>query len=467
MPLRVPILALRRALCAALLLSRTTATQSPPPVFSAELRELEFPNGMRAVIARTPPVEGRAPRAFAGLYLRYGSAAAGRPELAHLVEHIVANNAPALVNYVLPTATKVYGSNAMTRPDYMSFFRTVSPDALPDIIPNRANRVLGIRNDSAIFEREVGRVASEAQRRIDRIAASGLSAEDVLPSAFWGPQVSLAALLDSIHGFGRTAVFEQVERYLKPANALLVIAGDIDVDSIAALVTKHLSTYPARMPTPTIVGPAFVAYTRPLIVTDAYAIDPRVGIGLPAPERRDPEFLAYMILDQYLIGGRGLATDSTSQGRSLRSPLGTRLANAFSIADIDDGRDARTSPPALSFQSPSYATISFTVKRAMPTDSIAPRTLAALRGALTTDLTDDAIAKAKHDLSDYLGRSMLAPDLLPLGDHLAAFSFIDGSAKRLKSLPSEIDRVSLVRIRTLAARYVAPGMARIVIVAAH
>ena len=187
-----------------ILLVAVLASQSaapPPAVFNSAIEEIVVANGMRAVVARTPPVPGRAPRVFVGLYLRYGTATAGRPELAHLVEHIGANNAPALVNYRIPTSLQQFGGNAMTRPDYLSFWRTVAPEGLEAMIPNRANRVLGVGHDSTVFTTQVGRVAAETERRIARIAARGLTPTDLLPGVMFGNGVPLAALLDSIRSF--------------------------------------------------------------------------------------------------------------------------------------------------------------------------------------------------------------------------------------------------------------------------
>jgi zinc protease len=283
----------------------TAAAQapSPPSGFGTRIEEVRFPNGMRAIVAATPADPGRAPRVFVGLYVRYGAASAG-PELAHLVEHIAANNRPTLVDYEIPAGLVAYGSNAMTRPDYMSLWRTVSPEGLAALIPNRANKVAGVNLDSAVFTREVGRVAAETQRRIDRIAAQGLGAADLLGEAFFGSRIPLEALLDTIRSFELTTVYGEIERWFRPDNALLIVAGDVDAAATMALIRRHLPAYARRKGPSARVGAPFAGYREPLVRRDSRVTTTRVGIGLPAPSRKSDDYLAFLVLDQLLLGGR-------------------------------------------------------------------------------------------------------------------------------------------------------------------
>jgi zinc protease len=455
------------ALAIVSLSAASSASSQTTSVFATRVYDTTFANGMRAIIARTPPVPARPPRAFIGLYLRYGVFAAGRPELAHLVEHVTANNQPETVNYTMPPNVTAYGSNAMTRADFMSFWRTVGPALVPIMIPNRANRVAGVRDDSAIFVREVGRVAAETERKIARITANGPLASDVLPNAFVGPRIVPTALLDTIRSFDRATVFEQIVRYVRPDNAVLVIAGDVEIDATLAEVIKHMPTYAARGPRPSVRGPPFVRYQGPVVVRDDRITGARVGIGFEAPSRSAKAFLAYLILDQFLMGGRQPDSDSAEVARSLDSPLGRRLVAALGATALSDGVSYETDPPPLAIASPSYFAAYFDIPRAMPSDSIAAVTRRAVTSALTRDLTNAAIADAKRRLIAFYERWFLSPTLLPLADHLAAFALIDNQPSRLNRLASEINAVSPDRVRRLARWYQERGHVRLAIVLAR
>lgn len=419
---------------------------------------------MRAVIGHTPTVPGRPQRAFVGLYLKYGVFTAARPELAHLVEHIAANNAPVTVNFSIPPNAAMYGGNAMTRADFMSFWRTVDPTLLPVIIPNRANRVAGVRNDSTIFVREVARVAAETERRIARIDSSGPSAADILPNAFFGARIEPRALLDTIRNFDRTTVFAQIERHIRPDNAVLVVVGDIDVDSTLAEAAKHLATYAARGAVPVVRGPAFVPYTRPIVVRHDRVSGSRVGIGFQAPPRGSDDFLAYLILEQFLLGGRQLDSIGAPVIRSPNAPLARGLTASLGARDFTDGVSYETDPPPLAIASPAYSAVYFEIPRPLSSDSIALVTQRAVATALTTDLSDAAIAEAKRQLVSFYERWFLSPTLLALADHVAAFALTDNDPKRLSRLATDIAAVTPERVRRLARWYRESGNVRLAIV---
>lgn len=440
--------------------ARAAAGQAPA-VFESEVRTLTFANGMRAVIVRTPPVTAREPRAFVGLYLRYGTLAAGRPELAHLVEHVAANSGPTVVDYAIPPGVRFFGSNAMTRPTYMSLWNTVPPDAAPIFLRRRANTVAGVRQDSAIFVREVGRVAGETERAIDRIARTGLEASDVLPSAFGAGGVSPAARLDSLRGYDRAVVFEQIGRFFRPDNAIVVVAGDVDPEQTSRELRRFIAAYPSR-PGPTPEDDATLPpYPAPLIVSDPVVDRPRIGIGFAAPPRTSPDFVTFLVLDQLLMGGRALATDTSSVRRSIDSPLGRRLAAAVGADALDDAGDYDSGPPLLASRAPAFVAAYVHAARPMPPDSLIPRVRTAVDAALTADLTDDAVAAARRGLVQFLGTWLMAPTLLHLADLVAAFEMIDGDATRLRRLPREIEAVTGRRVRALARAYVGSDRVRI------
>jgi predicted Zn-dependent peptidase len=435
-----------------------------PPVFHSELRALTYPNGMRAVVAKTPPVEGRAPRAFVGLYLRYGMATTRRPDLAHLVEHIGANNSPSVIDYQVPAQFATFGGNAMTRPDYMSFWRTVTPDVLEPIAASRANRAVGVMHDTAVFTTQVGRVAGEYERMIARISKDGLTATDLLPGVMRGSDVPLTALIDSIRSYDTATVYREIDQYFRPDNALLVIAGDVDMAATVAMLNRRLANLLARRGPAPRVGPALAAQSEPRITRDPHVQAIRVGLGFPAPPREGPAFLAALVVDQYLMGGRDQVGDTVTIARSLSTPFGERLVSTLGARDPGDGTYYRTDPPPLAQRSPSYFRATFEVSRPLSADSTITLVKRALNGALTTDFTDAAIARAKAELIAFMGNWLMAPDLLPLADHLAAFTFIDGDASRLARLPAEIAALTPAQVRKVATTYFGPRAARMVLV---
>src|SRR6185503_16396642 len=114
-----------------------------------------------------------------------------------------------------------------------------------------------------------------------------------------------------------------------PDNALLVIAGDIDVDSTVRLVRQRLSSFSSRPGPQPALGRSMAPRGPLLIVQDSLVSSTNVGLVFPAPPRNSPDFLAYLVVDQLLFGGRREVTDSAYFARSLGTSLGHRLVAAL------------------------------------------------------------------------------------------------------------------------------------------
>jgi zinc protease len=108
-----------------------------------------------------------------------------------------------------------------------------------------------------------------------------------------------AASLDDVKTFFRT--------YYAPNNAVLVVAGDIDVDQARALVRKHFDWIP-RGPAPPPLRdtslPARIGSPKREVVTDNNAPAPAVYVGFRMPSARDPQAPAVNLLSTMLAGGR-------------------------------------------------------------------------------------------------------------------------------------------------------------------
>jgi predicted Zn-dependent peptidase len=96
------------------------------------------------------------------------------------------------------------------------------------------------------------------------------------------------------------------QRYYAPANALLVVAGDLDVDETLALVEKHFGDI-AQRPAPhrPDFGEAPLAGERRATHDDPLAPMPAVAIGyrVPDPVARFDDLLATLLLVEVLSDG--------------------------------------------------------------------------------------------------------------------------------------------------------------------
>jgi predicted Zn-dependent peptidase len=108
-----------------------------------------------------------------------------------------------------------------------------------------------------------------------------------------------AASLADVEGFFRT--------YYAPNNAVLVVAGDIDVPAAKALVRKHFGPIPrgpkvpplANMSVPTIVG-----REQRIVHIDSQAPAPAVYVGYRVPPAKDRRAATVSILGDVMGTGR-------------------------------------------------------------------------------------------------------------------------------------------------------------------
>jgi predicted Zn-dependent peptidase len=298
----------------------------------------------------------------------------------------------------------------------------------------------------------VGRVASELERQVGAEVEHGPDPVALLERAFRGPRPSAAERIPMVRSYLPESSFAAIDSFYRPGNALLVVAGDLELEEASALVKGRLAALPARAGGVGRPSPPFVPYAGPIVARSSRVYGVRVALGLQAPERESPEFLAFLVLDQLLLGGRAGFTQPQEIVRSASAPLARRLAAALGAVDISDGRSYREAPPFLSLGSPSYMKAVFSA----PEEHAVAKVEAAITTALDeirAETTDADIAQAKSELADFLSRWMLLPDLPVLGDLLAGFVFIDGDPARLNRLRSEIEAVEPSAVRALLDRY--------------
>jgi zinc protease len=108
-----------------------------------------------------------------------------------------------------------------------------------------------------------------------------------------------AATLEDVKNFFRT--------YYAPNNAVLVIAGDIDVDRTREQVRKHFGWIPRGPAPPPLRStdlPALIGEERRGVVDDALAPAPAVFVGFRVPPLRAENSPAVQLLAQVIASGR-------------------------------------------------------------------------------------------------------------------------------------------------------------------
>jgi zinc protease len=210
--------------------AQTTLTSEPPATFT-------LPNGLQVVVIQ----DHRTPVVTQMIWYKVGSAdeTPGKSGLAHFLEHLMfkgTTNHPA--GEFSQTVLKVGGNeNAFTSVDYTGFFQRVPRDQLPRMMEFEVDRMTGLvlMDENVLPERDVVleeynmRVANNPDARLNEqiMAALYLNHPYGRPVIGWH---------DEIEKLNREDALAFYHRFYAPNNAILVIAGDVDVKEVRPLV---------------------------------------------------------------------------------------------------------------------------------------------------------------------------------------------------------------------------------------
>jgi zinc protease len=244
-------------------------------------------NGLRVLVAPDPtaPVV-----AVAVVYdVGFRSEPEGRTGFAHLFEHLMFQGSMNVAK--LEHGRFVQGAggvfNGHTRPDLTSYYEAMPSSSLELALWLEADRMAGLRLDDENVANQIAVVQEEIRVNVLNRPYGGFPWIDLPPVAF-------DTFANAHNGYGS---FEDLERatvrdaeaffhaYYAPANAVLVVAGDVTARAVFELAERHFGDITAR---PAPGRPDFqeppLAAARHASREDPNAPSPAVVVGLRAPD---------------------------------------------------------------------------------------------------------------------------------------------------------------------------------------
>ncbi|MEO8889884.1 MAG: pitrilysin family protein [Jatrophihabitantaceae bacterium] len=281
-------------------------TKLPAPSF--DIHHHTLANGLRVVIApdRSAPVVGIAVLYDVGMR----SEPEGRTGFAHLFEHLMFQGSANLdklehFRYVQSSGGTFNGS---THVDYTNYFESLPSNALERGLFLEADRMLSPRITQENMANQLEVVKNEIRVNVMNRPYGGF------------PWIQLPAVLfdsfaNSHNGYGgfedlESATVEDARdffaKYYAPANAVLAVAGDLDVDGTRAMIENHFGPIKKRRAPkrPSFTEPALTAERR-ATHDDPHAPIPAVAIGyrVPDPVGSLDYHLALLLLAETLSDG--------------------------------------------------------------------------------------------------------------------------------------------------------------------
>ncbi len=333
-------------------------TRIPAP--KLELHRETLPNGLRVVLApdRSAPVVAVSVHYDVG----FRSEPEGRTGFAHLFEHLMFQGSESLQKLAHFRHVQSSGGvfNGSTHPDYTDYFEVLPSAALERALFLEADRMRAPRLTAENLRNQVDVVKEEIRLNVLNRPYGGF------------PWITLPPVLydtfpNAHNGYGDFTELESAtvedcaaffDAFYAPGNAVLTVAGDIDVAGARELVEHHFCDVPGRpVPArPSFAEPAPDGERRreqpdPLAPLPALA----VGYRLPDPVADLETYLAHEVLaavlsdgdssrlEQRLVHTDELVTDIGAGCGLMGAPLDARDPDTFTVtalhpADVETDR---------------------------------------------------------------------------------------------------------------------------------
>jgi zinc protease len=224
------------------------AQQTPPaPSVPAQARQFTLANGMTLIVKP----DRRAPTAVQMLWVRVGSIdeVDGTSGVAHVLEHMMFKGTKELKAGEFSRRVAALGGreNAFTTRDYTGYYQQIPADKLEHVMKLESDRFANNQWPDDEFKREIEVVKEERRLRTDdqprALLGEQQNAAVFVASPYHRPIVGWMSDLDAMTPADARAFFQ---RWYVPANAAVVVAGDVDVEKVRAMAEKYYGRIPSR-----------------------------------------------------------------------------------------------------------------------------------------------------------------------------------------------------------------------------
>lgn len=225
--------------CFALLLALCIQGTGMASQQADHVRQYTLQNGMTLIVQP----DHRAPTAVHMLWVRVGSMdeVDGASGVAHVLEHMMFKGTPTVKAGDFSRKVAALGGreNAFTSRDYTGFFQQIPNQRLEDVMRLEADRFANNQWSDQEFAKEIEVVKEERRLRTEDNAQARMSealyAVAYSASPYRRPIVGWMNDLEALTPDDARAFYQ---RWYSPANAAVIVAGDVEPDAVYALAQK-------------------------------------------------------------------------------------------------------------------------------------------------------------------------------------------------------------------------------------
>ncbi|WP_369630058.1 MULTISPECIES: M16 family metallopeptidase [unclassified Variovorax] len=220
---------------------------STPAAAALGPQQFTLANGMTVIVQ----TDRRSPTAVQMVWVRVGSMdeVDGTSGVAHVLEHMLFKGTKSVPAGEFSRRVAALGGqeNAFTMRDATGYYQQIPVGSLEQVMKLESDRFANNQWPDDEFKREIEVVKEERRLRTDdqprALLGEQQNAAVFTSSPYRRPVVGWMSDLESMTPADARAFFQ---RWYVPANAVLVVAGDVDVARVRALAEKYYGGIPAR-----------------------------------------------------------------------------------------------------------------------------------------------------------------------------------------------------------------------------
>jgi len=220
-----------------------TATPSPP----AGAYSYTLANGMQLLVKP----DRRAPTAVHMLWVRVGSMdeVDGTSGVAHVLEHMMFKGTPTMPEGEFSRRIAALGGrdNAFTSRDVTAYHQQVPVDRLAEVMALEADRFAHNQWPDEAFVREMAVVKEERRQRVEESPQARMF--EVFQATAWLAHPyrrPIIGWMSDLQALTPQDVRAFYQAWYVPANAAVVVVGDVDPEQVRQLAERHYGVLPAR-----------------------------------------------------------------------------------------------------------------------------------------------------------------------------------------------------------------------------
>lgn len=247
----LPVLGLMACLSAGAALAAPGASSQPVSAAAVQaapaVQQFTLKNGMQLIVQP----DRRAPTAVHMVWVRVGSMDEinGVTGVAHALEHMMFKGSKTVKPGDFSRRVAALGGqeNAFTWRDYTGYYQQIPSSRLEDVMKLESDRFANNQWPDSEFKKEIEVIKEERRMRTEdqprAMLMEQLMAATYMASPYHHPVVGWMSDLDSMKPDDARAFYK---RWYVPANAAVVVVGDVNVAQVRAWAEKYYGSIPAR-----------------------------------------------------------------------------------------------------------------------------------------------------------------------------------------------------------------------------